>query len=279
MRDFVESPDYRHIAIQNLALLTQRLGKVFASASTWYKTIRAHGWKRPRKRIHPDKPRHGLKATRPNQFWHTDATVIRLTTGIRIYLQAIIDNFSRRILAWRVTEKLSSETTRALLVEASTDLPSIGERPEVVLMTDGGSENFGDVNSLLDDSSWLERVVAQVEVIFSNSLIEAWWRELKYRWLFLHLLDNADAVRRLVAFYVSQHNEVVPRAVLQGRTPDEVYFDRDTDLPDRLAVSRREAQQNRIAQNRGRRCDRCAPVGAPNVVGLQGHRNFDRSTA
>ena len=224
-------------------------------------------------------PPRQLKATRPNQFWHTDATVIRLTTGIRIYLQAIIDNFSRRILAWRVTEKLSSETTRALLVEASTDLPSIGERPEVVLMTDGGSENFGDVNSLLDDSSWLERVVAQVEVIFSNSLIEAWWRELKYRWLFLHLLDNADAVRRLVAFYVSQHNEVVPRAVLQGRTPDEVYFDRDTDLPDRLAVSRREAQQNRIAQNRGRRCDRCAPVGAPNVVGLQGHRNIDRSTA
>jgi len=86
MRDFVESPGYRHIAIQNLTLLAQRLGKVFVSASTWYKTIRAHGWKRPRKRLHPDKPRSGLKATRPNQFWHTDATVIRLTTGVRICL-------------------------------------------------------------------------------------------------------------------------------------------------------------------------------------------------
>ena len=173
MRDFVESPDYRHIAIQNLALLAQRLGKVFASASTWYKTIRVHGWKRPRKRIHPDKPRHGLKATRPNQYWHTDATVIRLTTGIRIYLQAILDNFSRRILAWRVTENLSAETTRELLLEASSNLPSVGERPEVVLMTDGGSENFGPVDTLLGDSSWLKRVVAQVEISFSNSLVEA----------------------------------------------------------------------------------------------------------
>ena len=155
MRDFVESPDYRHIAIQNVALLAQRLGKVFASASTWYKAIRAHDWKRPRRRLHPDKPRHGLKATRPNQFWHTDATVIRLTTGVRIYLQAIIDNFSRRILAWRVTENLSCETTRELLVEASTNLSAVEKKPDVVLVTDAGSENFGDVNALVGDSSWL----------------------------------------------------------------------------------------------------------------------------
>jgi putative transposase len=175
MRDFVESKDYRHIAIQNLALLAQRLGKVFASASTWYKTIRVHGWKRPRKRVHPEKPKVGLRATRPNQFWHMDATVIRLTTGIRIYLQAIIDNFSRRILAWRVTENLSAQTTRELLIEASTRLAPAGQGPQVVLMTDGGSENFGDVNSLLGDSSWLKRVVAQAEIIFSNSMIEAWW--------------------------------------------------------------------------------------------------------
>ena len=99
MRDFVESSDYKHIAIQNLALLAQRLGKVFASASTWYKTIHERGGKRPRKRIHPDKPKQGLQATRPNEYWHVDATVIRLTTGIRIYLQAIIDMRSVRGVA------------------------------------------------------------------------------------------------------------------------------------------------------------------------------------
>ena len=49
---------------------------------------------------------------RPNEYWQIDATVIRLTTGIRIYLQAVIDNFSRRILAWRVSDTLSSATTR-----------------------------------------------------------------------------------------------------------------------------------------------------------------------
>ncbi len=47
MRDFVESETHRHIAVQNLALYAQRLGKLFASASTWYKMIRERGWKRP----------------------------------------------------------------------------------------------------------------------------------------------------------------------------------------------------------------------------------------
>ena len=95
MRDFVESESYRHIAVQNLALYAQRLGKLFASASTWYKMIRRRGWKRPRRRVHPAKPKTGLRATRPNEYWQIDATVIRLTTGIRIYLQAVIDNLLR----------------------------------------------------------------------------------------------------------------------------------------------------------------------------------------
>ena len=68
--------------------------------------IRQRGWKRPRRRVHPAKPKRGLRATCPNEYWQIDATVIRLTTGIRIYLQAVIDNFSRRILAWRVSDKL-----------------------------------------------------------------------------------------------------------------------------------------------------------------------------
>ena len=93
----------------------------------------------------------------------------------------------------------SCETTRELLVEASTHLPSVEESPDVVLVTDAGSENFGDVNALLGDSSWLERVVAQAEIIFSNRQIEAWWRELKHRWLFLHLFDTVAAGNPLLS--------------------------------------------------------------------------------
>ena len=218
----VASEDFRHIGVQNLALYAQRLGKLFASASTWYKMIRKRGWRRPRRRVHPGKPKEGLRATRPNEYWQIDATVIRLTTGIRIYLQAVIDNFSRRILVWRVSDTLSSATTRELLVEASKDLPAESANACVVVVTDGGSENFGEVNQLLVNSRSLSRVLAQIDIISSNSMIEAFWRQLKHGWLFLNTLDSTVAVRRLVTFYVREHNEKIPRGVVGARTPDEV---------------------------------------------------------
>ena len=120
----------------------------------------------------------GLRATRSNEYWQIDTTVIRLTTGIRIYLQAVIDNFSRRIFAWRVSDMLSSATTRELLIEASMGLPDESANANVVVITDGGSENFGEVDQLLKDSSSLRRVLAQIDIISSNSLIEAFWRQL-----------------------------------------------------------------------------------------------------
>ena len=47
---------------------------------------------------------------------------------------------------------------------------------------------------------------------FSNSMIEAFWRSLKHSWIYLHRLDTAAALHRLVEFYVTAHNEVMPRA-------------------------------------------------------------------
>jgi len=66
--------------------------------------------------------------------------------------------------------------------------------------------------------------LAFTELKFSNSMIEAWWRSLKHQWLFLHPLDSVTTVRRLVAFYVDEHNRVLPHSAFRGQTPDEMYF-------------------------------------------------------
>jgi transposase InsO family protein len=51
-------------------------------------------------RTHPTKPRVGVRAIKPNEIWHVDTTLIRLVGGAKVYLHAVIDNYSRRILAW-----------------------------------------------------------------------------------------------------------------------------------------------------------------------------------
>src|SRR5215469_2280474 len=61
IKDMVTSPQYRHVPTGTLSVLAQRLGTVWASASTWYRLVRRCGWRRPRLRVHPTKPKRGLR--------------------------------------------------------------------------------------------------------------------------------------------------------------------------------------------------------------------------
>jgi transposase InsO family protein len=172
----------------------------------------------------------------------------------------VLDNFSRRILAWRLTEKLSPLTTCDILAEAAKLLPT--PPPEVAVIADGGSEN---VNSTVDEAlngGPLRRVLAQIDIVESNSRVEAWWRSLRHQWLYLNTLDTAAAVRRLVAFYVQQFNEVMPHSALNGRTPDEAYFGKAEATPAELAAARSAARRERLETNRSLSCQACAARGA-----------------
>jgi putative transposase len=170
-------------------------------------------------------------------------------------LHAIIDNFSLRILAWKLTEKLTPLTTCELVRDAAQYLDADDTTPE--LYADSGIENVnGDVDALVNDGL-IHRVLAQVEVAFSNSMIEAWWRSLKSQWLYLNTLDSVAAVRRLTSFYVVEHNTKMPHAAFHGQTPDEVYFRRGDDVPDQLAEAARLARQARLAANRNLSCEAC----------------------
>lgn len=124
-------------------------------------------------------------------------------------------------------------------------------------MVDGGIENFHDGVDELVQSGVLKRVLAQTDVQYSNSMIEAWWRALKHQWLYLNTLDNAAAVHKLVAFYVEQHNTHLPHAAFQGQTPDEMYFGTGGNVPRQFAAARIAARQARLAANQAIRCPSC----------------------
>lgn len=100
--EMVRSTEFRHVPTGRLALLAQRTGRVFAAAATWSKLIRQRGWRRPRRRVHPEQPKIGIRASKPDEIRHIDTTIIRLLDGTKVDLHAVIDNFSRRILAWKV---------------------------------------------------------------------------------------------------------------------------------------------------------------------------------
>jgi transposase InsO family protein len=258
MREMVVSQDYRHMSIFSLALRAQRIGKIFLSPSTWGRLIRERGWLRPRHRVYPVKPKEGIRATKPNEFWHIDVTVIKLLDGTRTYLHAVIDNFSRRILSWKLVLHLEPQTTCQVLVEAAKNLPKNGDGATVI--ADSGVENVNDEVDDLLGLGQLRRILAQVEVSYSNSMIEALWRSMKHGWLFLHNLDTFAALEKLIVFYVEQHNAVVPHSAFAGQTPDEMYFGRGDQVPVDLAAGRVRAREARMKSNRDLSCEACRPA-------------------
>jgi putative transposase len=205
---------------------------------------------RPRVREYPAKPKVGVRATKPNEAWHVDTTIIKLLDGTKAYLHAVIDNYSRKILAWRLADTMTPTSTYAVLVEAAKQLPV----PATKVIMDSGSENVNDIVDPLFNGKKMQRILALVDVTYSNSIIEAWWRSLRHQWLYLHHLDTIATIRRLTAFYVHQRNTVMPHSAFDGQTPDESYYDRGKRVPDELSARRADARRRRVEENRRRRC-------------------------
>jgi transposase-like protein len=256
INEMVTSEDYRHVPTETLALLAQRLGMVFASPTSWHRLVRLYKWRRPRLRIYPAKPKVGIRSTGPNEIWHVDTTLIRLLDGTRAYLHAVIDNFSRRILGWKISTTFDPSTTAELLLTVASGL--IDEKP--ALLVDGGVENFNSAVDELVDSGLLKRLLAMTDISFSNSLIESWWRTLKHQWLYLNSLDTIGRLEKLVEFYVNEHNSRLPHSAFRGQTPDEMYFGTADHIPAELDAARKRARQIRMEVNRASSCSTCQPL-------------------
>jgi hypothetical protein len=135
--DMVTALEYRHVPTGTLAVLAQRLGKVWALHLVPPRT--------PERLAAPPAARAsgetkiGLRTTRADEVWQIDTTVIRLLDWTRAYLHAVIDNFSRRILALRVADTFAPVNSVTVLLDASRAAAPSDTAP--VVLADAGVEN------------------------------------------------------------------------------------------------------------------------------------------
>jgi transposase InsO family protein len=179
-------------------------------------------------------------------MWHIDASKVRLLDGTVAWLPGVLDNASRNVLAWTIAPSCEAAVTAEVLTDAVKFLPK--DADPVMVITDDGRENVA-----VEDESFaglLQRITAQVDVSFSNSMIESLWNQAKRRWLYLHELDTVDTLRSLFGRFIDDHNALIPRVALGGRTPDEVFLGCEQDVPGRLAELRAQARVERVAFNR-----------------------------
>ena len=185
--------------------------------------------------------------------------MIRLLDGSRTYLHAVIDNFSRRILAWKVSASFLPNVTAELLQRAASNLADVGP----TVLVDGGVEYFNHAVDELVDSGLLKRLLARAEITFSYSLTESWWRVLKHPWLYLNTLDTVTAVENLIAFYVNEHNRRLPHSAARRRMKctleREAIFQNNSRPPGKLLASLGWRPTARLAVRRANRCRSSPP--------------------
>jgi putative transposase len=162
----------------------------------------------------------GVTIDRPNQVWAMDITYIPMARGF-VYLAAVVDWFSRRVLAWRVSITLEA----AFCIEALEDALARHDRPEI-FNTDQGSQftstGFTDVLvkngiaiSMDGKGSWRD-----------NVFVERLWRSIKYEEVYLRAYDTVSEARASIGRYLTFYNGRRPHSSLDRQTPDQAYFTR-----------------------------------------------------
>ena len=171
----------------------------------------------PEHRVYPYLLR-GRKIDRPNQVWCTDITYIPMPRGF-LYLMAVMDWYSRKVLAWRLSNTMHVDFCVEALEEA---LAKYG-RPEI-FNSDQGSQFTSTAFTGMLEAAEVRISMDGKGRCMDNIFIERLWRSLKYEDVYLNAYATGTEARLGIGRWIDAYNARRPHQALDYRTPDEVYF-------------------------------------------------------
>jgi hypothetical protein len=195
----------------------------------------------------------GIRADAPLQLLHADVTVFRTADNIKAYIYLIQDNFSRAILDYTVNSSCKATVMMELVQNVYSRYLLQEKIIYCSLMTDDGSENSG-IKDFLDTANPppIKHIIAQKDVEFSNSMIEAANKNLKYHFLYHKHIADFNSLCQWLPEAISDFNNR-SHNVLDGLTPREVLNGKTKDKNAEL-VFRQKAKTARIVQNKQQKC-------------------------
>jgi len=159
-----------------------------------------------------------LAIDRPNQVWAMDITYIPMARGF-VYLSAVMDWASRRVLAWRLSNTMTPDASIEALEEAIVKYGT----PEIMNTDQGSQFTSADFIGVLDTN--------QIRISMDgkgcwrdNVFVERLWKSIKYENVYLHAYEGVSQAKAGIGKYLTFYNEQRPHSSLDGRTPDDVYF-------------------------------------------------------
>lgn len=222
-RQYLETPFYgrpkmtAHLRRLGMVINPKRVGRLMRlmglrAVMPKFSTSKPH----PGHKIYPYLLR-GLAIVRVNQVWATDITYIRLKYGF-MYLSAVIDLFSRRVLAWKLSNTLDAgfcvETLEDALKEATPD----------IFNTDQGRQYTSTAFTSVLTAHSIQISMDGKGRALDNVFVERLWRSVKYESVYLKQFETVSELKGELTRYFEFYNTRRIHQSLDYKTPEEVYF-------------------------------------------------------
>lgn len=212
LRDQLRKRGYR-VGRRHVARLMQLMG-----IEALYRKKQQTSKRNPQHPVFPYLLR-GMAIERPNQVWSADITYIPMQRGF-LYLFAGLDWATRRVLAWRLSNSLTTD----FCIEAVREAVVLYGEPEIFNTDQGSQFTDGDFVALIREELGTQLSMDGKGCWRDNIMIERFWRSLKHEEVYLRAYESGSEARTSIGRYIAFYNGVRTHSSLDGRTPDEAYF-------------------------------------------------------
>jgi putative transposase len=205
--------------------------------------------------LFPLKKYTSLTSFRPNEIWCADVTILKTSDDKKHYIHFLMDHYSKMILGYCVENSSNPNAIKNLLHEAY--LKHKNKEP-IAFVTDAGVENVNTTvhEFLISINQDVKHLIAQKDIPYSNSKIEAFNKIIKHQFLLPKSIANREQLDAVLTIDVQTYNTIRPQLSLQGNTPVETFNGKIIDL--KSYKSHFEAKiTERITINQQNRCKGC----------------------
>ena len=166
-----------------------------------------------------------MKVENPNQAWAMDITYVPMAKGF-VYLAAVVDWFSRRVLSWRLSITMETD----FCIEAVEEALMKHGKPEIFNTDQGSQFTSAEFTGLLKTHD-IKISMDGKGAWRDNVFVERLWRSIKYEEIYLHAYASVKDARVAIGRYLAFYNGLRPHSSLDRQTPDEAYFNALSPIP------------------------------------------------